>query len=1516
MDETKPSRAFGSPSVIDSVSINKDGCFYSVDVENGQFKDIAVVHIVSPSEFYCHLVEQSGKLQTLMDSIANMYDSLGEADLKLNSLRTDMACCAKFSEDHTWYRAKVTALHGSNVEVLFVDYGNTEIVPVSAVKELKVEFLSLPCQALKCALENTKPTGDSWTHEDVEKFRALTEEECLVAQVVNHLPSGAISLNLINPGLLSEINISRELVTSGHGKVVSQLLRGQSLHHGRTTYIAPIIENGAKEDILTSWVLNPYEFYCNLVAAKPQLDTMMNNIQQAFKSEAFTAMTNWKANSPCMARFSDDNVWYRGSIQKLEGDKVSVFYVDFGNSEVISRSRVRAIVPEFMALPMQAVKCRLRGAKPVGDTWGTQENFEKYFGTQGACTFHASYKNCYLVDVEVNGVDIAQEMIKDGIALVNSRPSSCMSGESVERASSRASEILTPYPVIDLEWSTGEYKDIVWCGKGTPEKFWCNLVSGNDGRVSLSAQLEEMYGNLQPNELKLSNPSKGTPCVVKVADDKWMRAMIETRLSPSKLVVFLVDTGCSEEVTILKCKQIKDEFLQLPGETFCCSLQGIPKAADMSKFLELFAADYRGADLVAQLVRKVDLAYDVHLFQLVDGEEKNVLTALLEKYGPIEELPPVVEPVCVKAKALICGTEESKVRKAAGDGGVVPEVESLIVEPDTLSIADLADTGSIFSDPRTVKHPFACLTNRPHGKVEGQVMHIMSPSLFWVMRTSDEAASEDLAAALQEKYGAGDNTELLLPLAEATPGVACVAKYADDEQWYRGTVLSVEMGVAYIHFVDYGNSDSVPLSSVCRVSEEFMNIPPMTLRCELFGVTSTEDDWTSEAIEEFETLTCEKRLVVHVVAHEGQMYSVRLLDMGLDVATSLIEKGFTTPIPAYTKYLSTNLLDVSAVTVDSTTSNGEINTLPQVDDDGEDINALDMSVLSPQTPFSFVLDPSEVSEIEALSANYDDEEEENDDDDDDELPHVEDNSEEIASDIVSTADVAVLLGSADGSTQRTSTADSKSSELDESGVGNKFDESGAAFADISSSFDGEKNVAVEESFIQDTSSFEFLSPSRLTVYDSLKQDEESTDHVISTLLEEQEETTESEKPNDHDVILKGEAADTSLDDILSTTEDTGLSDGGDDDSVQFLEPEDLIRESNAMIKAVQERDVIDLAKVDVSSEDVFNTAGFLNMTDLSDVGESSVQILGPADPITESSAITEPIEDCSLGHVLKGDPSLDDMLRGDSNLDDVLKGDPNLDDVLKRGPNLGDVLKRDPNLDDMFKEDPNLDDVLQEDPKLDDVLKGEPNLDDVLKGDPSSEDISSATLETGSSDDIPPFVQEATGESNIVDTTTCTAEPVQLTFLPDAGVECALNGALSQALRMSAGGNHNQFASSASLRNAVDDRILAGHVLHGSFVEESGSSQTGTSEQNDDAESSSMSETDNSETATNAKPGEGETGLSPRGLPQDSAACAAAKCKLPLQPDVEYVIPPPKPHDEKIVPGNVSYISAEETVED
>ena len=75
---------------------------------------------------------------------------------------------------------------------------------------------------------------------------------------------------------------------------------------------------------------------------------MLTRLRQDISSNPpLAGAYNPKKGDLAIAKFTEDDQWYRVKIEKVSGQKVHVFYVDYGNREVIESTRVAAIPAGF-----------------------------------------------------------------------------------------------------------------------------------------------------------------------------------------------------------------------------------------------------------------------------------------------------------------------------------------------------------------------------------------------------------------------------------------------------------------------------------------------------------------------------------------------------------------------------------------------------------------------------------------------------------------------------------------------------------------------------------------------------------------------------------------------------------------------------------------------------------------------------------------------------------------------------------------------------------------------------------------------------------------------------------------------------------------------------------------------------------------------------------------------------------------------------------------------------------------
>ncbi|XP_006825239.1 RING finger protein 17-like, partial [Saccoglossus kowalevskii] len=122
-----------------------------------------------------------------------------------------MACCGQYAYDDEWYRAevlKVKSVSPLTVEVIYVDYGTTETIPVDRLRELPEEFKILPIQGVRCDLVGLKPprkipddvtlvTGSDWPEGSMLALTKLVVDQRLTACIIKDI-SKPVKILLFN----------------------------------------------------------------------------------------------------------------------------------------------------------------------------------------------------------------------------------------------------------------------------------------------------------------------------------------------------------------------------------------------------------------------------------------------------------------------------------------------------------------------------------------------------------------------------------------------------------------------------------------------------------------------------------------------------------------------------------------------------------------------------------------------------------------------------------------------------------------------------------------------------------------------------------------------------------------------------------------------------------------------------------------------------------------------------------------------------------------------------------------------------------------------------------------------------------------------------------------------------------------------------------------------------------------------------------------------------------------------
>ncbi|KAG0353570.1 hypothetical protein BG005_007157 [Podila minutissima] len=192
-----------------------------------EYLDVVVSEIISGGHFYVQVNNQNIQgLEKMMSELGIHHKASSTAPDNWKP-RVGETVSAKFTEDNQWYRAKVTrnVAESKSVEVIYVDYGNSEVIPLTRVVPLPAQFSKLPQQAQEAVLSYVKvPTvKEDYGIEAANRFRDLVAGRNLVG-VVEQREHGVMHLTLYDPTISQDPDrsLNAEMVRDGLATVFTK----------------------------------------------------------------------------------------------------------------------------------------------------------------------------------------------------------------------------------------------------------------------------------------------------------------------------------------------------------------------------------------------------------------------------------------------------------------------------------------------------------------------------------------------------------------------------------------------------------------------------------------------------------------------------------------------------------------------------------------------------------------------------------------------------------------------------------------------------------------------------------------------------------------------------------------------------------------------------------------------------------------------------------------------------------------------------------------------------------------------------------------------------------------------------------------------------------------------------------------------------------------------------------------------------------------------------------------------
>uniref|UniRef100_A0A2I3HVR7 RING finger protein 17 n=1 Tax=Nomascus leucogenys TaxID=61853 RepID=A0A2I3HVR7_NOMLE len=422
---------------------------------------VTVCHINSPGDFYLQLIEGLDFV-FLVKTIEEFYKSEDGENLEILCPVQDQACVAKF-EDGLWYRAKVIGLPGhQEVEVRYVDFGNTAKITIKDVRKIKDEFLNPPEKAIKCKLAYIEPYKRTmqWSKEAKEKFEEKAQDKFMTCSVIKILEDNMLLVELfdsLGAPEMTTTSINDQLVKEGLASYeIGYILKDNSQKHIEVWDPSPeeIISNEVhnlnpvcakslpNENFQSLYnkelpvhicnVISPEKIYVQWMLTENLLNSLEEKMIAAYENSKWEPV-KWENDMHCAVKIQDKNQWRRGQIIRMVTDTlVEVLLYDVGVELVVNVDCLRKLQENLKTMGRLSLECSLVDIRPAGgsDKWtATACDCLSLYLTGAVATIilqvdseenHTTWPlpvKIFCRDEKGERVDVSKYLIKKGLAL-------------------------------------------------------------------------------------------------------------------------------------------------------------------------------------------------------------------------------------------------------------------------------------------------------------------------------------------------------------------------------------------------------------------------------------------------------------------------------------------------------------------------------------------------------------------------------------------------------------------------------------------------------------------------------------------------------------------------------------------------------------------------------------------------------------------------------------------------------------------------------------------------------------------------------------------------------------------------------------------------------------------------------------------------------------------------------------------------------------------------------------------
>ncbi|CAH1638555.1 unnamed protein product [Spodoptera littoralis] len=332
-----------------------------------------------------------------------------------------------------------------------------------------------------------------------------------------------------------------------------------------STYKSRLLEVNSQHKVFVSFAEEgPELFAVQLVSDAKKLQDMMDDINKRPHSSLTEPPM---IGTVCLGRMSGDRIICRAIVMNLSGSQCKLFFVDFGDTEMVSYYDIFDIPDEFVKPNVFAMRFCLSGVKKLEKGLHLNETFKQL----------VNGKVMTLKVVAPEGPPLIQY---GELYLDNKNVLELLMANMKDKLQFKRIDILP----------LGSRRSVLVSYVDSCIKFFVQLSDNID---ELNAVMEAVRAHCEnsssPGELPV-----GAACCARFPDDNnWYRATVRDT-KKNKIVVMYVDYGNEQEVEVSDLRTITPDLIRFPAQAMMCALKGYenkPVETKTSNQLEMLALE-------------------------------------------------------------------------------------------------------------------------------------------------------------------------------------------------------------------------------------------------------------------------------------------------------------------------------------------------------------------------------------------------------------------------------------------------------------------------------------------------------------------------------------------------------------------------------------------------------------------------------------------------------------------------------------------------------------------------------------------------------------------------------------------------------------------------------------------------------------------------------------------------------------------------------------------------------------